>query len=81
MPLTPEQKTQISKADRDRATRALQHLTGAKSSGSLADNLDIRELEAALQTRLAQLDNLDDSQRVSQIIEGAIAIINEGTRS
>jgi hypothetical protein len=77
MPLTRDQITQIEGANRDRVTRALAHLAGAKSSASHVDNPDIRELEAALRTRLAQLDNLDDSQRVSQIVAGAMAIINE----
>jgi hypothetical protein len=76
MPLTREQIEAINGANRDRVTRAIQHLAGAKSAGSHVDNPDIRELEAALRARLAQLDNLDDGQRLSQIVAGAMAIIN-----
>jgi hypothetical protein len=77
MPLTREQIEGINVANRDRVTRALQHLAGAKSSGSHVDSPDIRELEAALRARLAQLDNVEDRRRVSEIVEGAIAIIDE----
>jgi|SoiMethySBSTD1v2_1073268.scaffolds.fasta_scaffold2660265_2 hypothetical protein len=77
MPLTRDQITQINGANRDRVTRALDHLAGARSQGSHVDNPDIRELETALRTRLAQLDTLDDRQRVSQIVVDAMAIINE----
>jgi len=81
MPLTREQIEAVNAADRDRVTRALKHLTDAKNSGSHVDDPDIRELDGALRTRLAQLDTLEDRQRISEIVEGALAIINEEIQS
>jgi hypothetical protein len=78
MPLTPEQIAQINQSNRDVVTRALEHLTGSKRSGSHVDNPDIRQLETALRARLTQLDHLDTTREVSEIIEGTLAIINEG---
>lgn len=81
MPLTPEQITQINESNRDRVTRALQHLADAKSSGNHIDNPQIRELEAALRTRLAQLDHMEGAQRVSKTVEDVMAIINGEVQS
>jgi len=77
MPLTREQKDEINESNRDQVTRALQFMAGAKNVGSHVDNPDIRELEAMLRARLAQLDHIEEMQKVSAIIEGTLAIINE----
>jgi hypothetical protein len=74
--LRRDQLEGINAADRERVTKALNHLAGAKSLGNHIDSPAIRELEEALRARLAELDREDGAHKVSKVVDGAMAIIN-----